>query len=80
METLHLDSLDLNNHEEEGSRDSSRIILNFSNPVPSASSLPMIIVDNYDGEMLNQENWMGGGILKSKKGAVFHQTRLPDCN
>lgn len=63
-----------------------RIVLNFNNPLPcltnqsSESSLPMIVVDNYDGEDLNQQDWMGGGSLKSKKGAVFHQTRMPDYN
>jgi len=54
----------------------SRIVLDFNDP-NSSSSLPMIVVDNYDGDDL-QDNWMGGGDLKTKKGTVFQQTRLPD--
>jgi hypothetical protein len=81
-----IEALDLDNETLQESNNNcggSRIVLNFNNPNPetpngsSWSSLPTIIVDNYDGEDL-QENWMGGGQLKSKKGAVFQQTRMPD--
>ena len=86
MDHLELDNSDKPCKDEEFMTDSSRIVLTFTNPLPSlcesssSSSLPMIIVDNYDGETLYQENWMGGGDLKTKKGAVFHQTRMPDYN
>ncbi len=44
----------------------------------SEISLPMIVVENVDGDAI-QTNWEGGGILKTRQGSQFKQTTAPPC-